>query len=489
MTPAVEPVEPSRHGRDLAIALVLCLLSAALYSTTRLGRIYGNDGAMLSDWFAFPDRAYLGYHNVLYLPAAWWLQAALPAGLLAPADDPVAVLQALSRWYGAIGTAFTYLCCRRLGAGPWASVAGTGLLAVSPVLWFFGSAVELHTLHFAVVTACAWITLAAPWQRPVLATTLTAAVFWLPYLTHQSTPILGPGWVLLVQCARARSTAAFRPLALFLVGTTLLLSLTLGHLLSNWLRGFGLTLNPDFVVTTVGGWRHAFTPSIVWEAFLGPLFLLVPVTIAALCVRRVDHWLRWCGAVFLVPGVGCVLWWGIPENGGYLLGQSWVMAVLVAALASRLPRRVAIPSALVLLALQAWAGFHFVRDFDREGFQIAERVDRVRQHLGGKGLVLSSNDNAPSVKIYLPGVEELNARLYLVPVEIPLPVWFSVFYEMVKTGSGGGKFLFDTSYQLRSDLPPRMSESSKMLEEAIRRDFRVTELAHASWPMWLVEPR
>jgi hypothetical protein len=243
------------------------------------------------------------------------------------------------------------------------------------------------------------------------------------------------------------------------------------------------------VGNTVGLWRHEFTPSIVWEAFLGPLFLLVPATIAALCLRRVDHWQRWCGAVLLVPAVGCVLWWGIAERGGYLLGQSWIMAVLVAALLSRLPRRVAAVGALVVFAIQAWAGFHFVRDFDREGFQITERVARVREHLGNKGLVLSSNDNAPDVSIYLPGVQELNAREYLVPVEIPLNDWFPVFYAILKSKTGGGKFLFDVSYQLRDDLPPRMSESAKMLEEAFRRDFRVTELAHPSWPMWLVEPR
>ena len=489
MTCPVEQVPPRCHARDLGIALLLGIASAALYSTTCLGRIYGNDGAMLSDWFAFPERVVHGYHNVLYLPAAWFLQAVLPAGLLAPAEDPLAVLEVLSQLCGAIGTAITYLCCRRLGAEPWPSIAGTGLLAVSPALWFFSSAIELHTLHFAVVAACAWTTLVAPWRRPVLATMLTASVFWLPYLTHQSAPVLGPGWVLLVQCARARGAAAFRLFALFLVGVALLLSLAFGHLLVNWLRGFGFVFNVDFVVTVVGGWRREFTPSIVWEAFLGPLFLLVPPTIAALCLRRVDHWLRWCGALFLVPAVGCVLWWGIPERGGYLLGPSWVMVVLIATLASRLPRRVAVAGALVLLAGQAWAGFRFVRDFDREGFQIAERVERVREHLGDKGLVLSSNDNAPDLKIYLPGVEEWNARWYLGIVEIPIPAWFSKAYEFLQSRVGSGKFLFDTSYHLRSDLPPRMNESAAMLEQAIRRDYRVTELDHPSWPMWLVEPR
>ncbi|HEU4418077.1 MAG TPA: hypothetical protein VFT55_04015 [Planctomycetota bacterium] len=489
MTAPVEQARPGCHRRDVAIALLLGIATAALYATTRLGRIYGNDGAWLADWFAFPERPRYHYHNFLYLPAASCLQAVLPAGLLAPADDPLAALEVLSQLCGAIGTALTYLCCRRLGAGHWASIAGTGLLAVSPVLWFFSSAIELHTLHFAVVAACAWTTLMAPWRRPVLATMLTASVFWLPYLTHQSAPVLGPGWVILVQCARARSAAAFRLFELFLVGVALLLSLIFGLLLNNWLRGLGFALNLDTLVTTVGGWRREFTPSIVWEAFLGPLFLLVPATIAALCLRRVDHWLRWCGAALLVPAVGCVLWWGIAERGGYLLGQSWVMAVLVSALASQLPRRVAIAGMLVLIAAQAWAGFRFVRDFDREGFQIAERVDRVREHLGDTGLLVSSNDNAPDMKMYLPGVEELNARGTLSLVEIPLTAWFSEAYAFLQARVGGGKFLFDVSYQLRNDLPPRMSESASMLEEAIRRDYRVTEFAHPSWPMWLVEPR
>jgi hypothetical protein len=465
---------------DGIVALLLGVAAGAACAFTLPGRFFG-DGAMLADWVAMPERAYPGYHNVLYVPAARCFAAALPG-------NPIAAAQALSVVSAALGVAFAYLGCRRLGATRGAGVFGTLLLAFSPALWFFGSAVEVHALHFAVVAACAWVTLAAPWRRPVLATMLTAAVFWIPYLTHQSAPVLGPGWVLLVQCARARRAAPFRLWTLVGIGVVLLAALGFGHMSGNWLRGHGFALDLQFVTTTVGGWRREFGPDIVWEGFLGPLFLLVPVAVAALCWRGVDPWLRLAALALLVPGVGCVLWWGIPERGGYLLGQSLACAFLAAALATRLSGRLAVTAAVILVAGQAWAGFRFVRDFDREGFQIADRVERVRRHLGSHGVLLSANDNAPNVKIWLPGVEELNMLVSMRP-DRPVADWFAETYPLLPRFVQGNPFLLDTSYRLRPDFGGRIREGVEMVEQAIRRDYRVRELDHPSWPMWLVEPR
>lgn len=480
---------PSRPTfADLFVAASLGGAAALLYAWTLLGRIYGNDGAMLADWTALPERAYHHYHNTLYLPAAALLDGVLPRGWLVAAEDPLAVAKSLSVVSAALGLSFTYLCCRWLGGARCQSVAATVLLGVSPVLWFFGVAIEVHALHFLVVAFAAFVTLAAPWHRPALATAITAVVFLLPYLSHQSAPVLGPGWLLLVQCARRRVGPRFSLLALFVIGVVLVGSLLLGHMLVQWRRGIGFTLDPGSVVTTVGGWRKSFTPSIVWDALLAPLCLLLPVAIVAGCWRRLDPWLRACAAVAMVPLIACVLWWGIPEQGGYLLGPTFLLAALAAAWWTQLPRGLWLGLAASCLLVQGHFGFRCVRDFDRGGFQLAVRVARVREHLGASGLVLSANDNAPNLAAWLPAVQEINLFPTLA-YDSPVATWFQGIQPVLRGLASTGRFLFDTSYRLRTDLHERVRDSLARLEAALRADYRVTELADPSWPLWLVEKK
>lgn len=472
---------------DLAVASLLALGAALLYSATSLTRIYGNDGAMLADWTAQPHLASHQYHNTLYLPSARLLDALLPRGLLIDAGDPLALAKSLSAVAAALAVAFTYACCRQLGAKRLPSVAGTVLLAVSPVTWFFAAAIEVHALHFAVVSFCAFVTLAAPWHRPVLATALTALAFVLPYLSHQSAPVLGPGWLLLVQCARKRSGEPFPLAALFWIGVVLLLSLLLGNMLVHWRRGLGFTVDLPLLTTTIGRWRRAFTPDIVWTALLEPLFLLVPVALAAACWRRVDGWLRACAAATMVPLIACVLWWGIPERGGYLLGPCFLLAALAALAWSRLPRTLAVVTALLAIATQSWVAWRQVRDFDAEGFQLAERVAVVRAHLGTNALLVSANDNAPNITAWLPAVQELNLLATLASYP-PLDTWSPAIQTLVRDLARQQPFALDTSYRLRTDLPDLVRDAMTLFEGAVRRDYRVTEHPHSSWPLWIVEP-
>lgn len=472
---------------DLLVAAALGVLAALLYAATLLGRIYGNDGAMLADWTALPERAYHHYHNTLYLPAAALLDAVLPRGWLVAAEDPLAVAKSLSVVGAAIGLSCAYLCCRWLGASRLASVAATLLLGVSPVLWFFGVAIEVHSLHFLVVTFAALTTLVAPWHRPALATAITALVFLLPYLSHQSAPVLGPGWLLLVQVARRRVGPSFPLRTLVLIGVVLVLSLLLGHMLVQWRRGMGFGLDPGSVLTTVGGWRKPFTPSIVWEALLAPLCLLVPVAFVAACWRGLDRWLRACAAVTMVPMIGCVLWWGIPEQGGYLLGPAFLLAALAATWWTKLPRGLW-PAVAACLVVQTYCGWRCVRDFDRGGFQLEARVARVREHLGTSGFVLSANDNAPNLAAWLPAVQEINLFPTLA-YDSPVETWFQGIQPVLQGLAGTGRFVFDTSYRLRTDLHDRVRDSLARLEAALRADHRVTELADPSWPLWLVEKK
>lgn len=473
---------------DVAIAVLLGVAVAALYAATQFDRIFGNDGAMLADWTALPERAFQHYHNTLYLPCATWLAAVLPRGLLVPAGDPLHVAKSLSLVAAATGTAFTFGCCRRLGAAHLPALLATLLVALTPVTWFFGVAIEVHALHFAVVACAAWVTLMAPWQRPALALALTAAAFVLPYLSHQSAPVLGPGWILLVQCARRRVAAPFPWRALFGVGVVLLLALLLGHMLVEWRRGRGFGTDVADVVATVARWRRPFTLELAWQAVLAPLALLLPVAAVAWTRRGVDGWLRAAVAAVYVPLTACVLWWGIAEAGGYLLGPLALLAVVTAAWWSTWPPARLVRVALPLVAAQAVCGVATVHTFAGQGFRLADRAARVQQHLGTTGLLVSCNDNAPQIVIWLPAVQELNLGPTLAN-DVPVATWIQGMQPVVQGLRANERFLLDRSWRLRPDLDERFRDAMARFEAALQADWRVTELDDPSWPLWRCERR
>lgn len=473
---------------DFAIAVLLGIAAASLHAATLLGRIYGNDGAMLADWTALPERAFHQYHNTLYLPAAAWLGALLPGGGVCGIGDALWVAKSLSACAGAVAIAFSYACCRLLGAGRPASVAAAVLLAVTPFAWFFAVAIEVHALHFAIVAFAAWVTLAAPWRRPALAMAITAAAFVLPYLSHQSAPVLGPGWILLVQCARRRQAAPFAWRTLFGVGLVLLAALVFGHMLVEWRRGRGFHIDFGNVVETVDIWRRPFALPIVWQAVVAPLAVLLPLAVVAAGRRAVDPWLRATALVVYVPLTACVLWWGIAEQGGYLLGPAFLLAALAAAWLSTLPRRVAVGTALAVIAAQAFCGWQTVHGFDREGFQLVDRAARVHAHLGETGLVVSCNDNAPQISIWLPGVQELNLGPTLAN-DVPVATWEQGVQAVLQGLQANERFFWDRSWSVRPDLTDRFRDAMARFEAALRRDWRITELPDASWPAWRCERR
>jgi hypothetical protein len=92
------------------------------------------------------------------------------------------------------------------------------------------------------------------------------------------------------------------------------------------------------------------------------------------------------------------------------------------------------------------------------------------------------------MQIYRRGITELNL-LPVLALDSPPEVWLAAFYPVVRSTIDQRKFVLDRSYRRRDDIPPRVLESLELLEQALQRDFRVTELTHAFWPLWLVEPR
>lgn len=473
---------------DVGIAVLLGALATWLYAATSLHCIYGNDGAMLGEWTALPERAYRQYHNTLYLPCADLLRCVLPTGGVVGAHDPLWLAKSLSAIAGGLGLACCYGCCRALGSRRGASVFAVVLLAVTPGLWFFGAAIEVHTQHFAVVAATALATLLLPWQRPAVVLPFAWALFVLPYLSHQSAPTLGPAWILLIQSARRRVATPFSWLALFGIGCALLAALGLGHLLVQWQRGLGFAFGVGGVAETVVAWRREPTPTVVFEAVVAPLALWLPLAAWALLRRGVDGWLRACVLVCYGPLTASVLWWGVAERGGYLLGPAFLLSMLLAAAlpAANAHQRGPWRLAMLLVVLgQAALAWPFVRGFDHAGAPLATRAARVASVLGERGLVLSCNDNAPTIALWLSQVQE-TPLLPTLANAAPLDVWIAGLEPVLHGFVASGPVVLDVSYRLRSDLPDRVREATMRLEQRLREHFDVTEHTFADWPLWRI---
>lgn len=478
-------------GIDVGIAVLLAALATWLYAATSLHCIYGNDGAMLGDWTALPERAYRQYHNTLYLPCADLLRSVLPTGGVVAADDPLWLAKSLSAIAGGLGLACCYGACRALGSARGNSVFAVVLLAVTPGLWFFGAAIEVHTQHFAVVAATALLTLWLPWRRPWLALPLACALFVLPYLSHQSAPTLGPAWLLLLQSARRRVAPAFSWAALLGIGMALLAALGLGHLLVQWQRGLGFAFGVGGVADTVVAWRRELTPTVVVEAVVAPLALWLPTAAWALARRGVDGWLRASVLACYAPLTASVLWWGVAERGGYLLGPACLLAMLLAAALPAANERRATTWRLAMLLVvlaQAALAWPFVRGFDQAGAPLAARAERIASVLGERGLVLSCNDNAPTIVLWLPQVQE-TPLLPTLANDAPLDVWIAGLEPLLHGFVASGPVVLDVSYRLRSDLPERVRDATMRLEQRLRERFAVSEHAFADWPLWRINAK
>jgi hypothetical protein len=277
------------------------------------------------------------------------------------------------------------------------------------------------------VAACA--TLFAPWRRPAVALAVAAVALGATWTTHGTAVLLGPGWVALVAVARARVAAPFAPRTLLLVvGPVLLAALLLVMLPLKawWVARTGGASDLEWGIL-VAYFRNADHVANLWEGIARPLGLVLPGAAAGLIVmwrapktRRAARTLAFC----VGPPTAFAVGWGVPEDGGYLLGQAPFHAVLLAGLAARLPRRATGVLALAVLA-QLLATHRSLAAFDRR-FQPDERVALAREVLGERGYLGKIAYLAPEVTVRLPGVEEVELagrlreglELGLVPEEV-----------------------------------------------------------------------
>ncbi len=473
---------------DVLSAATLGAASAALCGVMRLHRIFGNDGAMLVDWTADPASAFEHYHNTLYLPAARSIAALGLDRAWGGHSDPLAVAQALSAWSAGLLTAAAFAIARTLGASRRGAIFGALLLALSPVCWFFGAAVEVHTSHAAIVATTAFVALWLPWQRRVMATIALAMLFVVPCLSHQAAPALGPGFACLAAAAARRRDCSWSLRHTIGAAAALGGSVLLGHMLVQWRRGQGFA--PDMVglATTIQGWHRPFAPDFLLDEVLLPLGLLLPVFALALASRQLPWRLRVAGAALVVPLLAGMVWWGVRERGGYLLGPAFAFAPLAAAwLDQRQPARRNALAAALLLA-QGALGFATVRAFDAEGFDLRARAARIATVCGESGRVVSCNDNAPRVTHWLPKVAEID-MLGTLANDVPLDVWVVPAQNELRRLLTAGPLVFERSYTRRTDLPPRIATAMAMLEQWLQREFVVTPDDDASWPLWVITRR
>ncbi|MCZ6596910.1 MAG: hypothetical protein O7B99_04655 [Planctomycetota bacterium] len=400
-----EGAAESRLSRgDAALALVLAVGCALLFRATAQAR-FANDGPVLATLFVTEPEAV--HWQVLYLPAARALAKVVVWG---DVFEPLRVLNALG---AGIGVAASFLLARGLGVAGRQALAAAVLLAVSPCVWFFGTSVEVHALHFGMVGACACGTLFAPWRRPMLAGAVSALLLALTYLTHGTAPLMGLGWVLLAACGRARVAAPFLPRTLFLVvGPAFLgvLMLVVWSVKSWWSAAFDEP--PTLELDLIRGYaEHTSSAAFLWTGLLKPLALLAPVVVVGLVVlgrsrAARDRRVAIACAAAIAPPLVFLTWWGVPERGGYLLGLAPFLAVLATAAFGRPSRgSLFVVAGLVLLqAAVAWTG---KRGFDAS-FDPADRVELVHEHLADGGVLGTIGYLAPDISIWLPEVEEVD---------------------------------------------------------------------------------
>ena len=399
----VEPKRQTRRvsadrleRRDSLVALGLFVGAVLVYRLTAQDR-FANDGPQLASVFVQVPGAI--HWQVLYLPLARLL-----AHLVAWGDpfEPLRVLNALG---GGVGVAASFLLARGFGAERRFALGGALLVAVSRHAWFFGTSVEVHALHFGMVGACACGTLFAPWRRPALGLALAAALFPWTWTTHGTAVLLGPGWVLLSAQGRARVAAPFRPRTLlFVVGPVLLAALLAVVLPVRqwWTATAGGSSELEWNIIRAYA-ENTDRMRFLWEGSGRPLALLLPAVAIGLVARPRGVVAL---AALILPGTAFLLWWGVPEEGGYFLGHAPFHAVLAAFAFARVAPRsmILVPGVLFLQAASSWAG---LRHFDSR-FDPAERVALVLEHLGQRGFVGKVAYLAPDVAIWLPDVKEVD---------------------------------------------------------------------------------
>ncbi len=481
------PLAPT--ARDWGVAALIALAAGVLYALTFQTRWFG-DGPGLARMHASGST---GYYHLLYLPACDVLEGAF--GLA----DPFGALRLLSILPAALGAGLVYLVARACAAPPIGALLALALLVLAPSLWFFGTTVEIHTLHFGTVALVALLTLLAPWRRPRLALALVALAFPLLYWTHQAAFTLGPGWVLLVQFARARHGTRFSWKGLvFGVGPALLGALLAGVLVSYLVRLGSLAAVWQDVreqLELQSGQANLLATRPVWrDEWLLPLGVLVPLAALGLASLRRERLLLATLSVLVLVPTAFFLWWGVYEMGGYFLGSAPFVVVAVARLFGR-GGRASLALALVLVVVQGAFGWSRLRAYD-QGFDPAKRTELVRAALGERGLLVTTTDAVPSIEYSLPDVKQVSL-IGLISAACQQERALLSSEQMVEHARRmlaprfrrNERIALELGYKRRSgeEEIPEFRLGLEAIERDLRARYEVREIDDPYWPLLVLE--
>lgn len=397
---------------DLAAAVGLAVVATLLYAATAQTRMHGDASWMVE---ALVQRSDVQIHVF-----AGWAYGVFTS--VFGSVDPVRAAYWLSHLFAGVGCGAVFLLYRAFGAPRAAAAGATGLVALSPAVWFFATTVEVHALHFGVVAVFACCVVFAPWRKPLVALGLVALLFPLVYVSHQVSVWMGLGWVLLTRVSVHRLGGRMRwREALLGVGPLLLFVMAASIVWVAWLRTGRIAWDVGHerrILDTYVASGHAL--EMAWAGWLAPLGLLVPLGVASLCRSRGTPSVRVTVLAFVLPPLVFLLFfYPVPERGGFFLGSAPFLALAVALGGWRKWA----PVLLVACLLQgAWARAE-IGAYD-QGFDPESRAALVEREVGERGVLLVADHRAPRISLYLPGWVEVSL----------LPLWTRGGAELVTEG-------------------------------------------------------
>lgn len=336
---------------------------------------------------AFSDAVYLSakvesgpkpYYNALYLPLGWAFHRLVSLVLDWDAFEALGLFSALC---GAGAAAFLAVCLRRIGCSPGWRIAWGLFFVVTPGVWFFSTTVEVHSIQLLGTSAATAMCLLARRESPGRALALVYAACALALLSHLTTVLILPGFVVLARGDGPGVGLGLKGLpwkATLLVHVGLLV-VVVGVFWAYSANPTGLSRSNPLealevffrkYVTKLKNGRF-YGPSEIAD-FLGGEFLRPAGLLAVLPLVRVfaprRNRLFLPAFVAALPYLVLLPQGGIREQGGYFVSffPLFVLATAdsVAAIGERAPARARwIEGGLVvLLVVQAWLGWSRVAE-------------------------------------------------------------------------------------------------------------------------------
>jgi hypothetical protein len=508
---SMEPHSRSPNRTDVVLTALVALGIAAVHLATIQGQLWGDGPHLLRllDWEQRPW--WRAWPHWLHTPLAEFLGAVGPFRL---AHDNYVLASALP---AAVGCGAVFAVARLLAASRTAALAAALLVGLSPVLWLFGTVLEVHALHFGVVAVAIAASLwAAPRTGPRAFLAVHAALFLVVAASHLTALTLVPIWALLGWFARRRTGAEQEPV----VAAALVRACVPHGLLA--CAAFAVAMGvaqfvfyrfaPDDseAVSNIAEMIVASVEPITWtylrDDWIAPMAWLGVPVLAALVVLVVPG-LRarpgkpvrgWWPVTFLggAPSFVFYLLWSLPNDGGYLAG--WLpfvgvaAALLPSAFASRTGARATVGLAAVLVALQVMAGWHTVNANAERfvGFGGPQRVEAFRAALGdGGGLVLEVDMLNRPLGWDIEGVETIDLVLELRGLTDDAMRARVVELLETRVRNHAGPVLVDTRYRDLVGTGGPFEDLIAMFEGEVLARFDFVRRPGHGWPMVELVPR